>query len=305
MKLEPLGDTAVVATLGTGIDPATLASVRSYSEALVAAGLKGVTDVVPAYATVTVFYDAARFADSHADAYEEVCSMMKALEGKATAAAARHEARRVDIPVCYGGDFGPDLPALARHCGLSEGDAAELHAGADYLVHAIGFTPGFAYLGGLPENLRMPRRPTPRSHVPAGSVAIGGSQTGVYPVASAGRLADHRADADGALPPLGGPGGRCCASATASGSGRSPNRRPNHGSEGPARGHADDGPGPGPQGAPRRGRALRRRGGSLRAQGGQHARRQPGGLPRAGDHAHGARARIRGPRVGCGLRRPV
>jgi inhibitor of KinA len=186
MKLEPLGDTAVVATLGTGIDPGTLASVRSYSEALVAAGLKGVTDVVPAYATVTVFYDASRFAESPGGAYGEVCEMMKALGGRASAAAGSPEARRVDIPVCYGGEFGPDLPALAQHCGLAAAEVATLHAGAEYLVHAIGFTPGFAYLGGLPEKLSTPRRPTPRSHVPAGSVAIGGSQTGVYPVASPG-----------------------------------------------------------------------------------------------------------------------
>ena len=69
---------------------------------------------------------------------------------------------------------------------MAEAEAVSLHSGAEYLVHAIGFTPGFPYLGGLPERLRTPRRDTPRAHVPAGSVAIGGSQTGVYPVGSPG-----------------------------------------------------------------------------------------------------------------------
>jgi inhibitor of KinA len=92
----------------------------------------------------------------------------------------------VEIPVCYGGDFGPDLASVAEHCGMSAPDVVALHSGAEYLVHAIGFTPGFPYLGGLHESLRTPRLDTPRQRVPAGSVAIGGSQTGVYPVDSPG-----------------------------------------------------------------------------------------------------------------------
>jgi inhibitor of KinA len=82
--------------------------------------------------------------------------------------------------------MAPDMGLVAAHCGITPGGLVDLHSGAEYLVHAIGFTPGFPYLGGLPEALRTPRRDTPRAHVPAGAVAIGGAQTGVYPVSSPG-----------------------------------------------------------------------------------------------------------------------
>src|ERR1035441_8277151 len=155
MNLEPLGDSAVVATLGPGIDEATLASVRGLAEALAAAKGKGIVDVVPAYATVTVFYDPLQFAESSEDAYASVCRLME------------------------------DCAARSAGGGPAA-EAAALHSGADYLVHAVGFTPGFPYLGGLPEPLHTPRRETPRARVPAGSVGIGGSQPGVSPVASPG-----------------------------------------------------------------------------------------------------------------------
>jgi inhibitor of KinA len=186
MKLEPMGDSAVVATLGSGIDAGTLAAVLSFAEAVVAARRPGITDVVPAYATVTAFYDPALFMEPTGDAYGAVCGFLESCGAKAGAAGRGHAPRLVEIPVCYGGEFGPDLPAVAEHCGMSAADAVSLHSGADYLVHAIGFTPGFPYLGGLPDALRTPRRGTPRAHVPAGSVAIGGSQTGVYPFDSPG-----------------------------------------------------------------------------------------------------------------------
>jgi inhibitor of KinA len=186
MKLEPMGDSAVVATLGPGIDAATLASVLALSGAISAASRAGITDVVPAYASVTAFYDPAQFAESPGDAYDAVCRFIQSCAGRAVGAAPGSTPRQVEIPVCYGGEHGPDMGAVAEHCKISADEVARLHAGADYLVHAIGFTPGFPYLGGLPEALRTPRRDTPRAHVKAGSVAIGGPQTGVYPVDSPG-----------------------------------------------------------------------------------------------------------------------
>jgi inhibitor of KinA len=186
MNLEPLGDSAVVATLGPGIDEATLASVRGLAEALAAAKGKGIVDVVPAYATVTVFYDPLQFAESSEDAYASVCRLMEDCAARSAGGGPAAEAGVFEIPVCYGGGFGPDLEIVAGRCGLKAAEAAALHSGADYLVHAVGFTPGFPYLGGLPEPLHTPRRETPRARVPAGSVGIGGSQTGVYPVASPG-----------------------------------------------------------------------------------------------------------------------
>jgi len=92
----------------------------------------------------------------------------------------------VEIPVCYGGEYGPDLAVVAAHTGLTPEEVIQLHSAAEYRVHAIGFSPGFPYLGGLPPRLNTPRRATPRPSVPAGSVGIGSAQTGVYPVASPG-----------------------------------------------------------------------------------------------------------------------
>ena len=186
MKLEPLGDAAVVATLGEAIDPATLVAVLNFAEAVAAAKAKGVTDIVPAYVSVTVFYDSSQLSDGAEGAYESVCRLMDACALKAKASPGVLGTKVVEIPVCYGDDYGPDIELVAEHCRIGVDDVVSLHSGGDYLVHAIGFTPGFPYLGGLPEALRIPRRDSPRARVPAGSVAIGGSQTGVYPVASPG-----------------------------------------------------------------------------------------------------------------------
>jgi inhibitor of KinA len=186
MKLEPLGDSAVVATLGSGIDGPTLASVTALAEAVAAAKAAGIVDVVAAYATVTVFYDPLKFAETHGDAYDSVCRLVESCGAHGAGGAPAPAPGVTDIPVCYGGDCGPDLELVAGRCSLKAEEVAALHSGADYLVHAIGFTPGFPYLGGLPKPLHTPRRDTPRARVPAGSVGIGGSQTGVYPLSSPG-----------------------------------------------------------------------------------------------------------------------
>ncbi|MGA2016756.1 MAG: 5-oxoprolinase subunit PxpB [Opitutaceae bacterium] len=186
MKLEPLGDAAVVATLGSASDAPAMASALGLAERLVAARARGIVDVVAAYATVTAFYDPLQFLDPQEDAYDCVCRLIETCGARSAREPSAAGGGAVDIPVCYGGDLGPDLDFVARRCGLDAAGAAALHAGAPYVVHAVGFTPGFPYLGGLPAALHTPRRDTPRARVPAGSVGIGGSQTGVYPVASPG-----------------------------------------------------------------------------------------------------------------------
>ena len=112
------------------------------------------------------------------EAISEVGSKLK--DGKAGAG------RLVEIPTLYGGEYGPDLEFVAEQAGLSVEEAVGLHSGVDYLVYMMGFTPGFPYLGGLPERLATPRLTTPRTVIPAGSVGIAESQTGVYPLASPG-----------------------------------------------------------------------------------------------------------------------
>ncbi|MSU23385.1 MAG: 5-oxoprolinase subunit PxpB [Opitutus sp.] len=176
MTLSPLGDSALVIALGSGLDPSALPRGRALAAALAHDPIAGVVDVVPAFATVTVFYDIA-----HIGTYAQLCAELETRAQRADAALLSVATRTVEIPVCYGGDFGPDLAEVAARTALTVAEVVALHYGADYLVHAIGFAPGFAYLGGLPEKIHTPRRSTPRTSVPAGSVGIGGAQTGVYP----------------------------------------------------------------------------------------------------------------------------
>ena len=181
MRLTPLGDSAVVVALGSGLDETGLRRVRALAEALERDRPAGVVDIVPAFASVTVFYDLAQVGG-----YERLCQEIEKRVERVDTADLRREARVMEIPVCYGGEGGPDLADVAAQAGLSSEEVVALHAGSDYLVQAIGFAPGFAYLGGLPEALHMPRRASPRLSVPAGAVGIGGAQTGIYPSASPG-----------------------------------------------------------------------------------------------------------------------
>lgn len=180
MTILPLGDAAVVLHLDGAIDAAMAGRVRAIAEALRGAQLRGVVDVVPAFASVAVCLDPA-----HAPPPGEIEATLAA-----AAEAARPEqgepARTMEVPVVYGGAHGPDLADVARHTGLDPAEIVARHTAGDYLVHAIGFAPGFPYLGGLDPRLATPRRATPRSRVPAGSVGIGGAQTGVYPFATPG-----------------------------------------------------------------------------------------------------------------------
>lgn len=181
MTLSPLGDSAVLISLGEHIDDATARQIRAIAAQIEADPPTGTIDVVPAFASVAVFYDSAHgleFSQFTADLEERVARARHATVATAT--------RKIEIPVCYGGEFGPDLEAVAQHAGMKPEAVIAAHSGADYLVHAIGFVPGFPYLGGLPPRLATPRRATPRPAVPAGSVGIGGSQTGVYPFSTPG-----------------------------------------------------------------------------------------------------------------------
>lgn len=181
MTLSPLGDAAVVISLGERVDEAIARGVRGLVREIEGSRLAGVTDVVGAFASVAVFYDPVRaggFAGLRAE-LEKAAERASAVDGE-------DKGRRIVLPVCYGGDHGPDLGAVAAHTRLSPEAVIAAHSGADYLVHAIGFVPGFPYLGGLPAELATPRRGTPRARVPAGAVGIGGVQTGVYPLETPG-----------------------------------------------------------------------------------------------------------------------
>ncbi|HUR59003.1 MAG TPA: 5-oxoprolinase subunit PxpB [Opitutaceae bacterium] len=181
MTLSALGDSAVVLTLAGRVDAAMAARVHALAAEIERQRPRGVLDVVPAFTSVAVFYELNQIAG-----FDRLCEELTRLGERADAVVVSDAATRIEIPVCYGNDFGPDLAAVASQHALPVEQVIALHAGAEYLVHAIGFAPGFPYLSGLPERLTTPRRATPRPSVPAGSVGIGGAQTGVYPLATPG-----------------------------------------------------------------------------------------------------------------------
>lgn len=188
MLIRPLGDTALRVQLGEKLDEATHARVQAACAAIEAASLPGVRELVPAYTTVTVHYDPVSVAlasgrsDDLAGWLGERVEQLIARAGKAKVAK-RHI---VEVPVCYGGEFGPDLARVAAQAKLPPEEVIKRHAKADYWVAMVGFAPGFPYLMGLPRELATPRLAKPRTAVPAGSVGIAGEQTGIYPLATPG-----------------------------------------------------------------------------------------------------------------------
>jgi inhibitor of KinA len=174
-------------TLGDSIDEATHRRVRAVTARLAARSPAGVVDVVPAFASVAVHYDLAalRPDDIGVSPYCRMVDVLRALLSDVTDDALPPP-RVVEIPVCYGGELGPDLDDVAARHSLTIDDIVRIHAGGDYLVYMVGFMPGFAYLGGLDARIATPRRSSPRTAVPAGTVGIGGQQTGVYPLVSPG-----------------------------------------------------------------------------------------------------------------------
>lgn len=178
MTIRPASDRSLLVTFGDEISLESHHQVFHVTRGLL--GVRGILNLHPAYASVLVEFDP-RLVESAA--MEALIHRTMAVEAGNHAAEAP---RTVEIPVRYGGEFGPDLDDVAKHTGLSPERVVELHSSAEYLVYFLGFAPGFAYLGGLPPELTTPRISAPRKHVPAGSVAIGGNQTGVYPIVSPG-----------------------------------------------------------------------------------------------------------------------
>jgi inhibitor of KinA len=173
MEIAALGDSALIVQLGD-----SLGEVLNALRRLEAANIPGATDIAPAFASVAVFLE------SPANLEVAEAAIRAVLGKKRSAKTARP--RLMEVPVCYDREFALDLAIVARHCELSPNEVVKRHAAADDRVRCLGFTPGFPFLAGLPATLATPRRQTPRTAVPAGAVAIGGMQTGVYPLASPG-----------------------------------------------------------------------------------------------------------------------
>ena len=173
------GDSSVLIVFGDAVCPETSRRIASAVRRIREERIGGVTDMIPAFVSLLVNYSPLVLS------YESLCARLEAVLGTETAA--QETVKRVyEIPVCYGGEYGPDLAAIASHAGLTEREVIEIHTSCDYLIYMLGFLPGFCYLGGLDERIHTPRLKTPRLKIPAGSVGIGGSQTGIYPMDSPG-----------------------------------------------------------------------------------------------------------------------
>ncbi|AFL95839.1 allophanate hydrolase subunit 1 [Thermococcus cleftensis] len=176
MKVKPLGDSALLISFGEVINEGINDRVHALARAIEKAGFEWLVEVVPAYSSLAVIYDPTLI---------DFEGVKRAVEG-VEASAESFEGELVEIPVVYGGEYGPDLEFVAKHSGLSVDDVIEIHSKPVYRVYFLGFLPGFAYLGGMDERIAAPRLERPRLKVPAGSVGIAGKQTGIYPLESPG-----------------------------------------------------------------------------------------------------------------------
>jgi KipI family sensor histidine kinase inhibitor len=183
-RIDQVGDAALIVTLGDDLDLAVNARARRLATRLAVSGplLPGLGVPVPGHASVLVPFDPE--AADEAAVRGAIRTALEAIDGEPIGA--RDAGRLHELLVAYGGASGPDLAEVAAATGLTEREVVGLHASVEHRVLVLGFVPGFAYLGGLPAALEIPRRAEPRVRVPAGSVAIAGRQTGIYPAATPG-----------------------------------------------------------------------------------------------------------------------
>src|SRR5208283_5556688 len=179
MKIIPASDSSLLVVFGNAISPELHGQVIALFHAFQARHDPRIRNLHPGYASLLVDFDPLRLT------HDELASDIRQLAGTHSSATLS-STNVVTIPVCYDLEFAPDLLEVARHAGLPAEDVVRLHSDVTYLVYFLGFSPGFVYLGGLPEILYMPRLATPRPLIAGGSVGIAGSQTGIYPMDSPG-----------------------------------------------------------------------------------------------------------------------
>jgi inhibitor of KinA len=179
MKIIGASDSSLLVVFGDAISPSLHGQVMALFHALQALRDPRIRNLHPGYASLLIDFDPLRLT------HDELTAMVHDLKSAGHSATVTN-ASVATIPVCYDSEFGPDLTDVAQHAGLSVEEVVRLHSSPTYLVYFLGFSPGFVYLGGLPEALHTPRLATPRISIAAGSVGIAGSQTGIYPVDSPG-----------------------------------------------------------------------------------------------------------------------
>ncbi|RQW62032.1 5-oxoprolinase subunit PxpB [Vibrio viridaestus] len=177
IRLYQLGESVITLEYSKEIDLSIQRKIWKLAE--VYQSHAHVTDIVPGMNNLTVIFEL--YSVNLVEEQQRLSDAWFALKNTSYA-----ESRMIEIPVHYGGDKGPDLDNVANHCGMSAQKVVDTHSQSEYVVYFLGFQPGFAYLGGMPESIATPRHSSPRAKVPKGSVAIGGAQTGVYPNVSPG-----------------------------------------------------------------------------------------------------------------------
>jgi inhibitor of KinA len=188
-RIVAAGDSVLVVEFEERIDPIVNDRTIACAGALQRAAISGVRDVVPTYRSVAIYFDPLRTNGAELMARAEVEARAVSSRTSDSLEPNRSPVMMsppVRIPVCYGGELGPDLADMAAFAHMDETEVVRTHAASTYRVFMVGFVPGFAYLGVVDERIAMPRRASPRLRVPAGSVAVGGVQTGVYPMETPG-----------------------------------------------------------------------------------------------------------------------
>ncbi|MGB1748221.1 MAG: 5-oxoprolinase subunit PxpB [Dehalococcoidia bacterium] len=180
-KILPAGDSAVLVEFGEVIDPDVNSRVYALFDSVEKSLGDKVIEMIPTYRSLLVVYNPIEI--TIGEMSDQVGGLLDGIQGESDSSVTREI---IELPVVYGGEDGPDLYHVAEHAGISPQEVIDIHSGTGYLVYMIGFAPGFPYLGGLDERIACPRLTTPRVKVPAGSVGIAESQTGVYPNASPG-----------------------------------------------------------------------------------------------------------------------
>lgn len=179
IRILTAGDSALLIEFGKEINPETNRKITAIVQLMREQHIEGIVDVIPAFCSLLINYD------PRVLSYEELKERMENLLKMETKTETTRK-RIFEIPVCYGGEYGPDIDNIAEHEGLSVNEVIKIHSSKDYLIYMLGFLPGFTYLGGLDERIHTPRLASPRLTIRAGSVGIGGSQTGIYPLNSPG-----------------------------------------------------------------------------------------------------------------------
>lgn len=179
IKILTAGDSSVLIEFGKEISPEINARITALVHLMKEQHIEGVVDMIPAFSSLLINYDPRVVTHGKMKRRLEKLLKLEVQEKESSV-------RIIEIPVCYGGEYGPDLENIANNAGLSTEEVIAIHSSRDYLIYMLGFLPGFSYLGGLDERIHTPRLANPRIRIPAGSVGIGGSQTGIYPLDSPG-----------------------------------------------------------------------------------------------------------------------